>query len=74
MSFKEALRKCCKVAAVMIIIIIPFIAGICAKEGAANGFESFMGWAAMADAVLMAALVIVYSRRKKEDGDAGESE
>ena len=57
----------------MIIIIIPFIAGICAKEGASNGFESFMGWAAMADAVLMAALVIVRSR-KKEDGDAGESE
>ena len=51
----------------MIIIIIPFIAGICAKEGAADGFESFMGWAAMADAVLMAALVIVYGRRKKEE-------
>lgn len=67
MSFKEALRKCCKVAAVMIIIIIPFIAGICAKEGASNGFESFMGWAAMADAVLMAALVIAYGRRKKEE-------
>ena len=74
MSFKEALKKCCKVAAVMIIIIIPFIAGICAKEGASNGFESFMGWAAMADAVVMAALVIAYSRKKKEDGDAGESE
>ena len=58
----------------MLLAIIPFIAGIAAKEGAANGFESFMGWAAMADAVLMAALVIVYSRRKKEDGDAGESE
>lgn len=67
------MKKYCKVAAVMIIIIIPFIAGICAKEGASNGFESFMGWAAMADAVLMAALVIVRSR-KKEDGDAGESE
>ena len=61
------MRKCCKVAAVMIIIIIPFIAGICAKEGASNGFESFMGWAAMADAVLMAALVIAYGRRKKEE-------
>lgn len=74
MSFKEAMKKCCKVAAIMAMIIIPFIAGICAKEGASNGFESFMGWAAMADAVLMAALVIAYSRRKKEDGDAGESE
>ena len=65
MSFKEAMIKCCKVAAVMVMIIIPFIAGICAKEGAANGFESFMGWAAMADAVLMAALVIARSRRKQ---------
>ena len=74
MSFKEAMKKCCKVAAITVIIIIPFIAGICAKEGAANGFESFMGWAAMADAVVMAVLVIAYSRRKKEDGDAGESE
>lgn len=74
MSLKESFKKCCKVAAVTVIIIIPFIAGICAKEGAANGFESFMGWAAMADAVLMAALVIAYGRRKKEDGDAGESE
>lgn len=73
MSFKEAMKKCCKVAAIMVMIIIPFIAGICAKEGAENGFESFMGWAAMADAVLMAALVIARSR-KKEDGDAGESE
>lgn len=56
------------------MLMIPFIAGICAKEGAANGFESFMGWAAMADAVVMAALVIVYGRRKKEVQDAGESE
>lgn len=71
MSLKESFKKCCKVAAVMVIVIIPFIAGICAKEGAANGFESFMGWAAMADAVLMAALVIVYGRRKKEVQDAG---
>lgn len=74
MSLKESFKKCCRVAAVMIMLMIPFIAGICAKEGAANGFESFMGWAAMADAVVMAALVIVYGRRKKEDGDAGESE
>lgn len=66
MSFKEAMKKCCKVAAIMVMIIIPFIAGICAKEGASNGFESFIGWAAMADAVLMAALVIVRSRKKED--------
>ena len=60
------MKKCCKVAAIMVMIIIPFIAGICAKEGAENGFESFMGWAAMADAVVMAALVIVRSRKKED--------
>lgn len=65
MSFKEAMTKCCKVAAAMVMIIIPFIAGICAKEGAANGFESFMGWTAMADAVVMAVMVIVRGSRKQ---------
>lgn len=65
MSFKELLRKGCKVAAIMVALIIPFIAGICAKEGAANGFESFMGWASMADAVIVAVLAIVYSRKKE---------
>ena len=47
----------------MVMIIIPFIAGICAKEGASNGFESFMGWAAMADAVAIAVLGIVLGRK-----------
>lgn len=66
MSKREAIIKCAKVAGWLLLAIIPFIAGIAAKEGAANGFETFIGWAAMADAVLMAALVIAYGRRKKE--------
>lgn len=74
MSFKEALIKCAKVAGWLLLAIIPFIAGVAAKEGAENGFETFIGWAAMADAVLMAVLAIVYGRRKKEVQDAGESE
>lgn len=65
MSFKEMLRKGCKVAAIMVALIIPFIAGVCAKESATNGFESFMGWASMADAVIVAVLAIVYSRKKE---------
>ena len=73
MSFKEALIKCAKVAGWLLLAIIPFIAGVAAKEGAENGFETFIGWAAMADAVVMAVLVIARSR-KKEDEDAGESE
>ena len=71
MSFKEALKKCCKVAAVMIIIIIPFIAGICAKEGASNGFETFIGWAAMAEAVAIVVLGVVLGR-KRDGGEKSE--
>lgn len=70
MSFKEAMKKCCKVAAIMVMIIIPFIAGICAKEGASNGFETFIGWAAMAEAVAIAVLGIVLGR--KRDDSAGK--
>ena len=65
MSFKEALIKGLKVAGWPLLAIIPLIAGIAAKEGAANGFETFIGWAAMADAVVMAVLVIARSRRKQ---------
>ena len=65
MSFKEALIKGLKVAGWLLLAIIPLIAGIAAKEGAANGFETFIGWAAMADAVVMAVLVIARSRRKQ---------
>lgn len=60
------LRKGCKVAAIMIALIIPFIAGIVAKEGAVNGFESVIGWLAMADAVIVAVLMIVRSRKKNQ--------
>ena len=70
MSFKEAMKKCCKVAAIMVMIIIPFIAGICAKEGAVNGFETFIGWAAMAEAVAIVVLGIVLGR--KRDDSAGK--
>lgn len=70
MSLKESFKKCCKVAAVTVIIIIPFIAGICAKEGAANGFETFIGWAAMAEAVAIVVLGIVLGR--KRDDSAGK--
>ena len=60
------LRKGCKVAAIMTALIIPFIAGIVAKEGAVNGFESAIGWLAMADAVIVAVLMIVRSRKKNQ--------
>ena len=68
MSFKEALIKGLKVAGWLLLAIIPFIAGIAAKEGAANGLETFIGWAAMAEAVAIVVLGIVLGRRK----DGGE--
>lgn len=68
MSFKEALIKGLKVAGWLLLAIIPLIAGIAAKEGAENGFETFIGWAAMAEAVAIVVLGIVLGRRK----DGGE--
>lgn len=68
MSFKEALIKGLKVAGWLLLAIIPLIAGICAKEGAENGFETFIGWAAMAEAVAIVVLGVVLGRRK----DGGE--
>ena len=59
MSFKEAIIKCLKVAGWLLLAIIPFIAGIAAKEGAANGCELCRGWAEWAGAGLMAVLVLV---------------
>lgn len=70
MSFKEAIFKCLKVAGWLLLAIIPFIAGIAAKEGAANGFETFIGWASMAEAVAIVVLGIVPGR--KRDDSAGK--
>lgn len=39
-------------------IIIPIAAGIAAKENATNGFEVFVGWATLAETVLVTAWVI----------------
>lgn len=63
MDWKTALKNCLKVAGVCIMLIIPFIAGIAAKENAANGFEAFIGWATMA-VTLGAAAFIIYKTRK----------
>lgn len=70
MSFKEALIKGLKVAGWLLMAIIPLIAGIAAKEGAVNGFETFIGWAAMAEAVAIVVLGIVLGR--KRDDSAGK--
>ena len=67
MSFKEAFIKGLKVAGWLLLAIIPLIAGIAAKEGAENGFETFIGWAAMAEAVAIVVLGIVLGR-KSNDG------
>ena len=70
MSKREAIIKGLKVAGWLLLVIIPFIAGITAKEGAANGFETFIGWAAMAEAVAIVVLGVVLGR--KRDGSAGK--
>lgn len=78
---KEKTRKILKTAVFAVCwlvgIIIPIAAGIAAKENAANGFEVFVGWATMAETVLVTAWVIWLKSKGKimgGDGDAGESE
>lgn len=70
MNRKEAFIRCCKVAAVAVALIITFIAGICAKEGADSGFESFIGWADMA--VTVAAAVLICIRASKARRKSGK--
>ena len=54
-------------------IIIPIAAGIAAKENATNRFEAFVGWATMAEAVLVTAWVIwLKAKGKILNGDEEE--
>ena len=64
MNWKEALTKWVKGIGTILILLIPFIAGIVAKENATNGFEVFIGWATMA---IMVIIFIVAVRFKKKD-------
>ena len=50
-------------------IIIPIAAGIAAKENATNGFEVFVGWATMAETVLVTAWVIWLKSKGRILGD-----
>lgn len=54
-------------------IIIPIAAGIAARENATNGFEVFVGWATMAETVLVTAWVIwLKAKGKILNGDEEE--
>lgn len=65
MNWKNAFKKGLKVSGVMLLLAIPFIAGICAKEEAVSGFETAIGWLAMAESVCLSAY-IVYKHFNKE--------
>ena len=54
-------------------IIIPIAAGIAAKKNAVNVFEVFVGWATMAETVLVTAWVIwLKAKGKILNGDEKE--
>lgn len=61
-------------AAAAVLALTLFIAGICAKENAADGFETFIGWAAMAEAVAaVVCAIIIHNRivkKRKEEEEA----
>lgn len=52
-----------------LVVLIIFIAGICCKENSSDGFESFVGWAAMAVAVMIVVIGIYLYKKKKDSAD-----
>lgn len=62
----QDLKPWLKWLGIVLLILIPFIAGICAKEApAANGFEKLIGWTTMLISVGYAVIVVIKITRSK---------
>lgn len=73
MSFKEMLRKAAKVFVIMVLLLLPLIAGIVCMSNAAVGFEKFIGIAVIVETVGIAVFLCIRDW-KRSRSDAGESE
>lgn len=73
MSFKEMLRKAAKVFAIMVLLLLPLIAGIVCMSNAAVGFEKVIGIAVIVEMVGIAVFLCIRDW-KRSRSDAGESE
>lgn len=68
MNKKEALIRCLRTAAWLLIALIPVIAGIILKEGNGSMLAQVLGWLSMADGLVIVVAGIIMARKRKEDG------
>lgn len=68
MNKKEALTRCLRTAAWLLIALIPVVAGITLKEGNGSMFAQVLGWVSMADGLAIIVAGIILARKKKENG------
>ena len=68
MNKKEAIVKCLRTAAWLLIALIPVVAGICLKEENGSVFSQVLGWLSMADGLVVVVAGIIMARKRKEDG------
>ena len=50
----------------VVLVAVPFIAGIGCKENGAHVFYDIVGWAAMAEAVAAVVVLIIRARKKPD--------
>lgn len=68
MNKKEALIRCLRTAAWLLIALIPVVAGIILKEGNGSMLAQVLGWLSMADGLVIVVAGIIMARKRKEDG------
>lgn len=68
MNKKEALTRCLRTAAWLLIALISVVAGITLKEGNGSMFAQVLGWLSMADGLAIVVAGIIMARKRKEDG------
>lgn len=68
MNKKEALIRCLRTAAWLLIALIPVVAGIILKDGNGSMFAQVLGWLSMADGLVIVVAGIIMAGKRKEDG------
>lgn len=63
-NLKDSFKKVLPWLGFAVALFFPFVAGICCKEGATNGFETFTGWVVMLEVVALIVIAILRHRKK----------
>ena len=63
---KKYLRSFMKWLLAVVLVAVPFIAGIGCKENAVHVFWQVMGWLCMAEAVAAIVVLIIRARKKPD--------